>query len=315
MINFENDKNSLFKLLSTKSIIEILNGDYDFGTEVFPSCPHAIELSMPKLTGTDIVDISNRFGLATIYTYRGGNKSRWNYMQDLINHCIKHDSISDLLSFLFSVEQFYGKLKDCSASDIEKAHKIIVEKVLEKINGFLFFSKNTIQKTGNNFTINPIGSSVPISIPTVKKIDREYIKDLNDKALKDIEESNYDSAITKSRTILEEAFCYAIEKKGEVPYSSGNINKLYNQVKSIYKMHQDKNTDKRINMLLSGLEKVVTAVTEMRNEMSDSHGLGSRRINIMKHHTLLVINSATTMANFILDVCEISNISLTNREN
>jgi hypothetical protein len=80
-------------------------------------------------------------------------------------------------------------------------------------------------------------------------------------------------------------------------------------------MHQDKNTDKRINMFLSGLEKVVTAVTEMRNEMSDSHGLGSRRINIMKHHTLLVINSATTMANFILDVCEISNISLTNREN
>ena len=31
--------------------------------------------------------------------------------------------------------------------------------------------------------------------------------------MKDISDGNYDSAITKSRTLVEEVFCYVIEKK------------------------------------------------------------------------------------------------------
>lgn len=73
--------------------------------------------------------------------------------------------------------------------------------------------------------------------------------------MKDISDGNYDSAITKSRTLVEEVFCYVIEKKGVEPSESGDMGKLYNQVKQLYNMHQDKDVDKRINGLLSGLEK------------------------------------------------------------
>lgn len=55
--------------------------------------------------------------------------------------------------------------------------------------------------------------------------------------------------ITKSRTLLEEVFCHAIEVKGETPNSSGEINTLYKQVKDLYSMHTGKDVDTRINTL------------------------------------------------------------------
>ena len=138
----------------------------------------------------------------------------------------------------------------------------------------------------------------------MKIINRKYISDLAGRAMEDVEKSHFDSAITKCRTLLEEVFCYVIEKKGVTPSDSGDIGKLYSQVKDLYQMHSDKAMDKRINMLLSGLEKILKSITEMRNETSDSHGVGARRINIAEHHARLLVNSSMTMADFILAVGE-----------
>lgn len=145
-------------------------------------------------------------------------------------------------------------------------------------------------------------AGVRIETPAITCVNREYIVDISERAIRDIENNEFDSAITKSRTLLEEVFCHAIEAKRDTPSDSGDIGKLYNQVKSLYNMHQDKDIDRRINMLLSGLEKILSAITQMRNESSDAHGVGDRRINISEHHTRLFVNSAMTMADFILSV-------------
>lgn len=55
---------------------------------------------------------------------------------------------------------------------------------------------------------------------------------------------------------MEETFCYVIEKNNEVPSISGDINKLYRQVKDLYNMHPNPRADRRVNTLLSGLEKL-----------------------------------------------------------
>lgn len=144
------------------------------------------------------------------------------------------------------------------------------------------------------------------SVPAIRKVDDAYIREISDRAQKDIENADYDSALTKARTLLEEVFCHVIEKQGEKPGKTGEIRNLYNQVKNLYSMHQDSETDRRINGLLSGLEKILTAITEMRNGSSDAHGVGSRRINIKAHHARLFVNSAQTMADFILAVSEVS---------
>ena len=77
---------------------------------------------------------------------------------------------------------------------------------------------------------------------------------------------------------------------------------VHKQVKELYNMHTDAGMDKRINELLSGIEKIIDAIAEMRNKSSDAHGVGQKRINISEHHARLFVNSAMTMADFILSV-------------
>ena len=69
-------------------------------------------------------------------------------------------------------------------------------------------------------------------------------------------------------------------------------------------MHQNKDIDKRINMLLSGLEKIITSISQMRNKESDAHGVGSKRINISEHHARLLLNASILMSDFILAVAQ-----------
>ncbi len=130
--------------------------------------------------------------------------------------------------------------------------------------------------------------------------------------MKDVADGNYDSAITKSRTLLEEVFCYVIEKSGETPSGSGDVGKLYNQVKEKYNMRQNSDFDRRVNGLLSGVEKILFSIAEMRNKGSDSHGIGLKRIKLSEHHARLFVNTAITLAEFILSACE---KQISNQEN
>ena len=287
---------SPYELLRSKAILAILDGDTRFG-EI-----DDVEISMPYLSGPIIVDISQRFGLSATYGWNGGAQSRWAYLDDLIVHCIANNRISDLLAFLFSKQQFEEKLRGKTSEQIDDIYNHIINTIIEQINGALYFGGNKLVISNKKFFIAPISGTVEITAPAVKNIDREYIKDISNRAMQDIVSKNYDSAITKSRTLLEEVFCYVIEKKNETPSSSGDIGRLYKQVKDLYNMHADKDIDIRINTLLSGLEKIVTSIAEMRNANSDAHGVGKRRLNIAEHHARLLVNSAMTMAEFVLSI-------------
>ena len=52
------------------------------------------------------------------------------------------------------------------------------------------------------------------------------MKNISSRALEDIEQGNFDIAINKARTLVEETFCYVIEKKNKEPSTYGDINKL-----------------------------------------------------------------------------------------
>ena len=285
---------SLFELLRNKSIISILNGDVEFGTI------GDVIVSMPYLSGSDIIDISQMFGMPATYC---GTKSRWVYLDELIEYCIINNTVSNLLQYLFSIERFESRLINEAPVEIEEKYNYIVNTVIEKINGKLYFGGNKLVSKNERYYITSLSSDIlEIEVPAVNNIDREYIKNISDRAIQDILINNYDSAITKSRTLLEEVFCYVIEKKNEIPSAKGDIGKMYNQVKSLYNMHVDKDMDIRIKMLLSGLEKIVTSIAEMRNANSDAHGVGKKRLNIAEHHARLIVNSAMTMAEFIISV-------------
>ena len=294
---------SSFELLRAKSILTILDGDTKFG-EIKISETKSICNALPYLSGPELCDISTKFGLPVNYSRSGGALSRWVYLDNLFEHCIRNDRVSDLLSFLFAKEQFIHTFRGCTAAEIDSAYQTIITTVLGQINGELYFGGHELVRIGNRFVVQAIGVTVSVEAPSVRTIDRNYIVSISERAMNDISEANYDSAITKCRTLLEEVFFYVIEKKNETPSTSGDIGKLYGQVKSLYKMHQAKDLDKRINSLLSGLEKILTAISDMRNKGSDAHGAGSNRIAIEEHHARLFVNSAMMMADFVLSVSE-----------
>lgn len=293
-----------FSLLRNKEIIEILDGDKEFGTY------EGARVSMPYLSGPTLCGISTMFGYEQDYVWGGCNPSRWSILDDILSTCIKNDTMQNLLKYLFNKENFQKQLKDVHASKINETYDYIYKTVLDEINKILFFSDKEIVKANGIFYIKSIEQDLNIETPVMEEIDRAYIKGLCERASKDIDDCNYDSAITKCRTLIEEVFCYAVEKAGEIPTDSGDINKLYNQVKDSYNMHNNRDMDIRINTLLSGLNKIVTAISEMRNENSDSHGVGNRRINIEEHHARLILNSASTLAEFFLAVVNRKQVQL-----
>ena len=93
-----------------------------------------------------------------------------------------------------------------------------------------------------------------------------------------------------------------LEKKNIKPAAAGKIGDLYKQVREAYNMHTDDNMDKRVKKLLSGLNTIVDAIAEMRNQISDAHGQGEKRISIRDYHAQLAVNSAITISEFILSV-------------
>ena len=294
---------NLYKLLKTKEIIAILDGDTKYDKYEFEDGTTVV-IAMPYLSGADLCSISTSFGLPMSYSWGKGavNLSRWKYLDNLMEHCMNENRFSDLLSYLFSREQFSKMLYGRRVDEIESAYTHITGEIIQKINGILYFGGNELTVIGKQFIVKPIGSNVTVQAPQIKSIDREYIKSISHRAMQDVEQQNYDSAITKSRTLLEETFCYVIEKKGATPSDSGDMARLYKQVRSLYNMHTDGNTDRRINTLLSGLNNIVSAIAEMRNKDSDAHGVGANRIAIDEHHARLFVNSSMTMADFILSV-------------
>ena len=296
---------SKFGLLKCKDIIAILDGDIELEKNKESELDeYQIPIQMPYLSGVEICQISRRFGLPQEYS----KLSRWQYFENLMNYAMQRNKMSLFLEYLFSKENFQRRLERCrSREEVNEKHKYIVEKAIEHINKILYFGGHELIRANNIFIIKEINEKVEISIPKIKIVNREYIKGLSERALQDVESGNLDSAITKARTILEETFCYVIELKQETPTNSGNINTLYKHVKDLYNMHIDKDMDVRIKKMLSGLENIVQAVSEIRNNGSDSHGLGSRRINIKSYHARLVVNSATIMADFILSVAQANN--------
>lgn len=291
-----------YDLLRSKDIIAILDGN----TQIEEL--DGLRIAMPYLSGPMLCELSQKFGYYQEYYWGNGSKpnlSRWQYMDNILEYVIKENKVNQLLSYMMDKERFSDNLRKLNnVSDIEKKYKYIIQKVLEQINSILYFGGHELVVINNQYIVKSVDEKINIDVPNINIVDRDYIKNLSERAMKDIDEGNLDSAITKSRTILEETFCYAIELKGKEPSDSGDIGKLYKQVKDLYDMHANKDMDKRINKLLSGLENIVQSIAEMRNNGSDSHGLGIKRINISDYHARLAVNSSTIMADFILSVSQ-----------
>lgn len=280
-----------FNCLLQKSIYELLNGD----TPLIEK--NEKKFAMPYLKGARLNSLSTMFGVTE---FQGG--SRWMMMEDILKHVIAVDKISDFLSYLFDFGRF-DFLKDLGdPALIKQTYNEIVAAAIANINSQLLFSDKELKISGSRFVITKIGEKPIIEAPAIRTIDSPYVQGLRDRIKDNLDSGDFDSVITKSRTLIEEVLIYILEKSGQEIPTKGDLPKLYQQVKSLLGMNQNKDFDKRVNAMLSGLEKIIQAISEMRNTNSDAHGVGSKRIEIRKFEAQLVVNSAITFSEYLLSV-------------
>ena len=284
-----------FSLLNNRKIIDILIGD----TKLLD------QYSMPYMSGPDLCQLCSSFGLSKTYTWGGINSSRWTYMQSLLNFLNKQDRVPDLLSHLFNMARFTELNSLGDVDKIKEVHNNLLIAALNSINSQLLIARKELRIINNSFVLSNIGENSVIETPKIKVVTYQYIRELPERIKGDINNKDFDSVITKSRTLLEEVLIYIIEQLTKERYkSNGDLIKIYQDATELLNMRQKKEWDKRVNELLGGLHKIVSAISSMRNMNSDAHGAGSSRINIKKREALLVAHSSMMLAEYWLSVHE-----------
>lgn len=285
-------KDDNFKVLKKKEIYEFLEGS---GSPLITY--NGIEYGMPYYTATQLNSLCVDFGLTDVV---GG--SRWCYVEALLDYAIEHQRCDELFSLLFSEKQF-ANLQDIEdMQEVDNVYNQIVKAAISHINHSIRLSRKELVLINGHFMIVEAGKEPVIETPKLNVRSIPYVQGLRERCKDDFISGNYDSVITKSRTTMEEVFVQLLEENNIERISKGDLLKLYNQVKTLLNMQQKNKNDKRINNLLSGLEKIVQSVAEMRNANSDAHGVGSHRIAIREYEARLVMNSAITFCEYMISV-------------
>ncbi|MBQ7221980.1 MAG: abortive infection family protein [Bacteroidales bacterium] len=289
-----------YSLLINKQIIGILIVD----TKVYNN------YSLPYLSGPQLCDLSTSFGLTITYEWGrdAHNKSRWEYMQDLLTFLNEQGRVPELLSFIMQKKRFDKITGISSVEQFNELYESIIKGAIDAINVQLIFSKVELRFANKKFFLVNVDEEIILDIPILDRISPQYIKELPDRIKNDLDNNDYDSVITKSRTLLEEVMIYIIEEKTGNPYSSnGKLEKIYQDATTQLNMQRRGDWDKRINDLLGGLHRIISAISSMRNIGGDAHGVGTSRVSIQKHEALLVYNASMLLAQYWLAVLEIRN--------
>lgn len=280
-------------MLNNRKIIDVLIGD----EQVCES------FRMPYYSGPDLCELSTMFGLPATYYKTGGNLSRWMYMRDLLAYVEKQGRTAELLAYLFDFARFESLQLTGTTEQIREIYSKIVQGALDKINTILLYSESKLQIVNKQFFLTKAGEAVVFEAPKVKTVTYEYICELPERIKDDITKKDYDSVVTKSRTLLEEVMIYIMEKMTKERYkSNGDLMRMYAEMKSLINMTQNKDWDIRVNDLLSGINKIVDAIGKMRNMNSDAYGTGSGRIDIKEREARLIAASAVMVAEYLLSV-------------
>lgn len=84
-----------------------------------------------------------------------------------------------------------------------------------------------------HFIITVCGSAAVVDLPQTKDYDIPYVHGLMERCTEDFIAKNYDSVITKSRTLIEEILIYVLEQRNIEIQSGWNITQMLSVVKKI----------------------------------------------------------------------------------
>jgi hypothetical protein len=114
-----------------------------------------------------------------------------------------------------------------------------------------------------------------------------------------------EGAITIARTLLE-TVCKHILDDMQVSYDSkDDLPKLYRKVAEKLNLTPEQHAQDVFKRILGGCFSIIEGLGSLRNQLSDAHGKGRRKIKPASRHAEFAVNLAGTTATFLLRTWEI----------
>jgi len=242
----------------------------------------------PYRSGPVLVKLFNEYGASDVYGQ--GFPSRWAFAEEKIRAINNTDALPKLIREVLDPRDWleYTKPRD---------------EALTYLNDYFKHDGFEIVKDGDFFSVHQLsGGAIAFQLPSKASLEinqlfiEQQIKKCDDK----LTDGDYDGAITNARSLLEAVLTDVeqdLSSESPPPYN-GDLPKLYKRVARLLNLEPER-TDiaEPLKQVLGGLSSVVSGLSALRNKMGDAH---VRTYQPAKRHALLVVNSAKTLANFIL---------------
>lgn len=169
-------ENDLYRNLLTSEVYAILDGDQSFG-EYESRVGKKIRIGLPYLSGPNLCDISTIFGKPETYDRSGGAVSRWQYVKNILEHCIANGTCSSFLRYLLERSHFQETLRGLEIDEIDEVYKKSVSAAIEGINKILVFSNSQLKYQGKEFVVVPANGR---SLSDDDALDHIFEEDISD---------------------------------------------------------------------------------------------------------------------------------------
>jgi len=179
-----------------------------------------------------------------------------------------------------------------SAKELWQAKKQRIESILQKY-GLRYLRGGRISETGTGLASEALAQALEEN--DFDTIDVEFRR-----ALQSVSEDP-GAAITAGCAILEALFkAYLEQKKIELP-TKQTIKSLWTSVQVELGLDPKNQTDADIQKILSGMTSIVNGIGALRTHAGSAHGGGKLRYRVKPRHARLLINSAHTLALFVIE--------------
>jgi hypothetical protein len=130
-------------------------------------------------------------------------------------------------------------------------------------------------------------------------LSSEYVNKKWKKAIERVR-NDPEGAITLSRTLLESVLKHLSEEM-DIEYGDNpSINQLYKPVSDELNLSPEQHSEEVFKKILGSCSGVAGGLGELRNELSDAHGKGSKSYSPEPRHAELAINVAGSMCMFLV---------------
>ncbi|MCD8208462.1 MAG: hypothetical protein LUD72_11030 [Bacteroidales bacterium] len=157
---------------------------------------------------------------------------------------------SELLEKLFDIHRFYA-FKGHTPAATEDAYRVYREKIIEKINGYLYVDKAEMVYVKDRYVVRKIADrATPVERAT-ERVDVGYIEEAKKEVLDFIDRRQYNEAIGAACKLLESVFVYICDRH-KIKKSKDMRSKYYNQIVKLYDICPQNETDRKLQDLWRG---------------------------------------------------------------